>query len=92
MKKFFVTFLFMISLLTLANAQFTKIKWLGTAAGSSDNAMGLNIGGGTYLKVTEQVDLSGEVKYILSKYDQFMFNVGILINIYPLKKHENSDL
>jgi len=74
------------------NVTFTKIKWLGTTSGSSDNALGLNIGAGTYMKITEQVDLSGEVKYILSKYDQFMFNVGILINIDWLKKHENSDL
>jgi Outer membrane protein beta-barrel domain len=53
-----------------------------------DNALGLNIGVGTYAKLTEQFDLSGEIKYVLSKYDQFMLNVGILINLDWLIKHE----
>jgi len=74
------------------NVTFTKIKWLGTPSGASDNALGLNIGAGTYMKITEQFDLYSEVKYILSKYDQFMVNVGILINIDWLKKHENTDI
>jgi len=75
------------------NITFTKIKWLGTLPSSgTDNAMGLNIGAGTYMKITEQFDLYGEVKYIISKYDQLMINAGILINVDWLKKHENSDL
>lgn len=58
----------------------------------SDNALGLNIGAGTYMKLSEQFDLSGEVKYIFGKYNQLMVNVGILINIDWLKKHENTGL
>jgi hypothetical protein len=55
----------------------------------SDNALGLNLGAGTYMKITEQFDIYGEIKYIISKYDQLMVNVGVLINIDWMKKHEN---
>jgi opacity protein-like surface antigen len=68
---------------------FARIKWIGTSSSGSDNALGLNIGAGTYMKMTEQFDLYGEVKYIISKYDQLMVNVGILVNIDWLKKNEN---
>ena len=54
-----------------------------------DNTPGLNLGLGTYMKITEQLGLYAEAKYILSKYDQFMLNVGILINLDWLKKNEN---
>lgn len=74
------------------NVTFSKIKWLGTPSGDSDNALGLNIGAGSYIKITEQFDLYCEAKYIVSKYDQFMFNVGLLINIDWMKKLENSDI
>jgi opacity protein-like surface antigen len=56
----------------------------------SDNALGLNLGAGSYMKLTEQFDLYVEAKYILSKYNQFMLNVGALINIDWLKKHEDT--
>jgi opacity protein-like surface antigen len=56
----------------------------------SDNALGLNVGAGTYMKMTEQFDIYGEVKYVISKYDYLMLNVGILINLDWLKKNENS--
>lgn len=68
---------------------FTKIKWLGSTSEGTDNALGLNLGAGTYMKLTEQFDMYGEVKYILSKYDQLMVNLGVLINIDWLKKNEN---
>jgi hypothetical protein len=58
----------------------------------SDNALGLNLGAGTYMKITEQLDIYGEAKYIFSKYDQFMLNVGLLLNIDWMKKHENSGM
>ena len=57
-----------------------------------DNALGLNLGVGTYMKITEQFDIYGEAKYIFGKYNQFMFNAGLLINIDWLKKHENSGM
>lgn len=56
----------------------------------TDNAPGLNLGVGTYMKITEQFDIYAEAKYILSKYDQFMLNAGVLINIDWLKKHEDT--
>jgi hypothetical protein len=59
----------------------------------SDNALGLNLGIGTYMKITEQFDFCAEAKYVFnSKYNQFMLNAGILVNIDWLKKHEDSGL
>jgi hypothetical protein len=57
-----------------------------------DKVLGLNIGGGTYLKMTEQLDLYGEVKYLVCKYGQLMVNVGVLLNIDWLKKHEKPEI
>jgi opacity protein-like surface antigen len=74
------------------NVTFTKIKWLGTATSGTDNALGLNIGAGTYIKLTEQFDLYAEAKYIVSKYDQFMLNAGVLLNLDWMIKHENSGM
>jgi opacity protein-like surface antigen len=68
---------------------FTRLKWLGTTSSGSDNALGLNIGGGACLKITEKSDLSAEVKYIISKYDQLMINVGILVSADWQRKEEN---
>ena len=53
---------------------------------------GLNLGAGTYMKITEQFDIYGEAKYLLSKYDQFMLNVGVLVNLDWLIKHENTGM
>ena len=59
----------------------------------SDNALGLNFGGGTYMKITKQFDIYGEAKYVFNnKFNQFMLNVGILLNIDWMKKQENSGL
>ena len=52
----------------------------------SDNPVGINLGVGTYFKLTEKLDLFGEVKYIFSKYDQFMANGGVLFKIDWMKK------
>lgn len=54
-----------------------------------DNAIGLNLGAGSYIKMTESIDLFVEAKYIVSKYDQFMLNVGVLLNLQWLSKNEN---
>ena len=54
----------------------------------SDNALGLNLGAGTYIKITDQFDAYCEAKYVIGKYDQFMFNAGVLINLDWLIKHE----
>ena len=74
------------------NVTLAKIKWIGTASSDSDNAIGLNLGGGTYMKLTEQLDLNAELKYIVSKYDQLLINVGLLLNIDWLKKNENKGI
>jgi outer membrane autotransporter protein len=59
----------------------------------SDNALGINLGIGTYMKITEQFDLYGEAKYVFNnKYNQFMVNAGVLVNLDWLKKNENSGL
>ncbi|MGD0340578.1 MAG: outer membrane beta-barrel protein [Bacteroidales bacterium] len=58
----------------------------------NDNVLGLNLGAGSYMKITDQFDLYLEAKYIISKYSQFMLNAGILINIDWLKKHENTGI
>lgn len=57
-----------------------------------DNAIGLNLGLGTYMKLTDQLDLSVEAKYLVSKYHQFMLSAGVLLNIDWLKKNENPGL
>lgn len=58
----------------------------------SDNALGLNIGAGTYIKITEKFSIYGEAKYVFNnRYNQLMLNAGILLNIEEKKKHENSE-
>jgi len=58
-----------------------------------DNALGVNLGIGTYMKMTETMDIYGEGKYVFNnKYNQFMLNVGVLLNIDWMKKNENSEL
>ncbi len=55
---------------------------------SSETALGLNIGAGSYMKMTEQLDIFAELKYILGKRDQFMLTAGVFLNIDWLKKNE----
>jgi len=66
----------------------------GTASSTNtikenDNAIGLNIGAGTYIKLAEQMDLNIEAKYLVSRYHQFMINAGVLINFQWLAKSKN---
>ena len=58
----------------------------------SDNALGLNIGAGTYIKVRETFDLFVELKGIVSSQFQFVASGGILMNIDWMKKNENTGL
>jgi outer membrane immunogenic protein len=71
------------------NITFAKLKWVGSNSSGTDNALGLNLGAGTYMKITEQLDLLMEAKYIVSKYNQLMLNFGVLINLQWLTKNEN---
>jgi opacity protein-like surface antigen len=63
-----------------------------TTTREKDGGLGLNIGAGSYMKLSNQFDLYLEAKYVISKYDQFVVNAGILINIDWLKKHENTGI
>jgi hypothetical protein len=65
-----------------------RIKWIGTTSSDNDTALGLNIGAGSYMKMTEQIDLFLEAKYIVSRYDQFVINAGVLLNLQWLAKNE----
>jgi hypothetical protein len=40
------------------------------------------------MKLSEQLDLFLEAKYVLSKYGQFMVNAGVLLNLQWLAKNE----
>jgi len=45
------------------------------------------------MKMTETMDIYGEAKYVFNnKYNQLMVNVGVLLNIDWMIKHENSEL
>ena len=57
-----------------------------------DRALGLNLGAGSYMKLTNQFDLYFEAKYVISKHGQFMVSTGILLNIDWLKKHEDTGI
>ena len=61
----------------------------GGSDSSTETVPGLNLGLGTYMKMTEQLDIFGEFKYILSSRDQFMLTAGVLLNLDWLKKNEN---
>lgn len=80
------------------NITFMGMKYVTEVDGDkskskyTDNAFGLNVGAGAYMKLTDQFDLYGEAKYVISKYDQLMVNVGVLINIDWLIKHENTGM
>jgi hypothetical protein len=71
----------------------TGIKWLD-ASGSKDhdNAIGLNLGVGSYMKIAQQVDLFLEAKYVVSKYGQFMANAGVLVNLQYIVKHKKEPI
>jgi len=73
------------------NISFVKSKYLGDEfypENFSDNALGLNIGAGTYMKFSEQMDFFGELKYIVSKYDQLVVTIGVLLNVQWFAKHD----
>ncbi|HVN58343.1 MAG TPA: outer membrane beta-barrel protein [Bacteroidales bacterium] len=52
-----------------------------------DNALGLNLGAGSYIKATKQMLGFVEAKYVFSKYGQFMVNAGVLVNLTYIIKH-----
>jgi hypothetical protein len=75
------------------NIHFTKIKYLTIDSKEHDNAFGLNIGCGSDLKLSEKISIYTEAKYTLfSKYSQFIFNAGLLVNFSWSKKQENNEI
>jgi len=55
----------------------------------SDNAPGINLGAGTFIKITEKFDIYGEIKYVFNnRYNQFIINAGAILNIGQKKKYK----
>jgi hypothetical protein len=55
----------------------------------SDNAPGINLGAGTFIKVADKFNIYGEAKYVFNnRYNQFIINAGVLLNIDQKKKHQ----
>jgi hypothetical protein len=70
-----------------------KEKYLDEVYKEKDNALGLNVGVGTYMKITEMLDFYAEGKYLWNnKYNQFMLNAGVLFNIDWMKKNEKQGI
>jgi hypothetical protein len=70
-----------------------KEKFQENVYKEKDNALGLNLGVGTYMKLTEALDLYAEGKYLFNnKYNQFMLNAGILFNIDWMKKNDKTGI
>ncbi len=60
----------------------------GSSDISSESKAGINLGAGTYMQVTPQIDLFGEMRYIVSRRNQLFLTAGVLLNIDWLKRHE----
>jgi outer membrane protein X len=79
--------------LTGIDILYTSDKYSSSGVPSNketDNALGLNLGIGTSLKINENLGIYGEGKYIFNnKYNQLMINAGVLITINKAKKHDN---
>jgi hypothetical protein len=62
------------------------------ASKETDNALGLNLGLGTYISITDRLDIFGEAKYLFNnRYNQLMANAGVLLKVDWKKKKENTD-
>jgi Outer membrane protein beta-barrel domain len=58
----------------------------------SDNTLGLNLGAGTFIKITEALDIFGEAKLVFNnRYNQFIITAGAFINIQKKRKHEKAE-
>lgn len=70
------------NVITIDNSEIKNIE--------KDNALGLNLGAGTYILLAGPVDLFVEAKYVVSKYDQFMLSAGALLNLEWLIRKEEA--
>jgi hypothetical protein len=58
----------------------------------SDNTLGLNIGAGTFIKITDRLNIYGEAKLLFNnRYNQFILNGGVFLNIEKKSKHEKTE-
>jgi len=64
-------------------------SWTNTG---SNNALGLNLGAGSYMRIKNEFDLFVELKAILGKQIQGVLTAGILLNVDWMSKHENREL
>lgn len=55
---------------------------------SSNTALGLNLGGGTYIKIKDEFDAYFEIKAIAAKQLQAVISAGVLLNIEWMKKNQ----
>ncbi|MBS0010476.1 MAG: outer membrane beta-barrel protein [Bacteroidales bacterium] len=55
----------------------------------SNTSAGFNLGVGSYMKVAEQLDLYGEVKFIVASQVQFAATLGLLLNVQWLARNED---
>jgi opacity protein-like surface antigen len=55
-----------------------------------DNALGINLGAGLSLKITDHIDFNSEAKFIAGKYHQILIYAGVLVDFGFLKKDMNS--
>jgi len=60
-----------------------------TFSSGVDNALGINLGAGFSLKITDQIDFNSEAKFIAGKYHQILINAGVLVDFGLLKKDLN---
>lgn len=68
----------------LAGLNFTtyKVKYEGIGFNDISNTeFGLNIGGGAEYGFSDKLKAFGELKYIISSYDQAVINLGVLYTI-----------
>lgn len=49
---------------------------------------GLNLGAGTYIRVSDQVDLMAEGKIVLARILQFNLSAGVLVNLQWFARHD----
>jgi len=76
------------------NIKMVRMKYKYELPGASDvstssnTTLGLNLGGGSYIKIKDEFDAYVEVKAVVAKQLQAVISAGILLNIEWMKKNE----
>ncbi|MCB0683223.1 MAG: outer membrane beta-barrel protein [Saprospiraceae bacterium] len=68
---------FLVYALAGLNLAFVSVD-LGAFGDASDSELGLNLGGGIQLPITDALGLLGEVKYVIGDADQLVLTVGAI--------------